>query len=69
MIRAMLELAGKGGVAIGSDMDGALRELIDVEGLPGLTSALLHDGMAPATVAGVIGANAVELLRRALPSG
>ena len=68
MIRAVLDVAGQRQVAIGSDMDGALREVIDVEGLPALTSALLHDGIAPATVAGVMGGNAVELLRRALPS-
>jgi microsomal dipeptidase-like Zn-dependent dipeptidase len=48
-------------------MDGALREVVDTEGLPALTSALLESGLPAPIVAGVMGGNAVELLRRALP--
>ena len=66
-IRATLAAAGDERVAIGSDMDGALRTVIDVEGLPALTSALLDSGIEPAVVAGLMGGNAVEFLRRGLP--
>jgi len=66
-IKATLAAAGEDHVAIGSDMDGALRELIDVEGLPALTSALLEAGLSQRTAAGVMGGNAAELLRRVLP--
>ena len=68
MIKAMLAAVGEHSVAIGSDMDGALRQVIDVQGLPALTSALLGEGVAAATVAAVMGGNAVEFLRRALPA-
>jgi len=68
MIKATLAAAGERNVAIGSDMDGALRETIDVLGLPALTSALLESGLAPNKVAAVMGGNAVELLRGALPT-
>jgi microsomal dipeptidase-like Zn-dependent dipeptidase len=68
MIKATLAAAGERNVAIGSDMDGALREAIDVQGLPALTSALLENGLAPNTVAAVMGGNAVDWLRGALPT-
>ena len=69
-VERSLEVAGPGQVAIGSDMDGALRTVIDVEGLPALTGALLERGIPQATVERVIGGNAIELLRAALePSG
>jgi microsomal dipeptidase-like Zn-dependent dipeptidase len=47
-VKAALAAAGDGHVALGSDMDGALREVIDAEGLPALTSALLDAGGARA---------------------
>jgi microsomal dipeptidase-like Zn-dependent dipeptidase len=67
-IRATLAAAGDSGVGIGSDMDGALRTVIDVAGLPALTSALLAGGVDPTVVGGVMGGNAVEFLRRGLPT-
>ena len=66
MFRAALQAAGPDHVAIGSDMDGALRMLIDVEGLPAIADALLESGLDETLVAGVMGANAVALLRAAL---
>lgn len=66
-IRLAIESAGEDRVAIGSDMDGALRMLIDVEGLPALTTALLESDLRQAIVAGVLGTNAVGFLRGALP--
>ena len=68
MIKAVLSAAGDDRVAIGSDMDGALREVIDMAGLPALTSALFDGGLAPETVAKVMGGNAVALLTNALPA-
>lgn len=59
--------AGADRVALGSDMDGALRMLIGVEGLPALVDAMLDSGLAAESVSGILGANATRLLRAALP--
>jgi membrane dipeptidase len=64
--RAALDAAGSEHVAIGSDMDGALRMLIDVEGLPALADALLAAGLERGAVEGLIGANAAGFLGAAL---
>lgn len=64
--RAALDAAGPDHVGIGSDMDGALRMLIDVEGLPALADALVESGMNEPAVAAVMGGNAVRLLEAAL---
>jgi microsomal dipeptidase-like Zn-dependent dipeptidase len=65
--RAAVDAAGADNVAIGSDMDGALRMLIDVEGLPALAAALLDSGLPADSVSGIMGANAARFLRAALP--
>jgi microsomal dipeptidase-like Zn-dependent dipeptidase len=65
--RAAIDAAGTAHVGIGSDMDGALRMLIDVEGLPALADALLGSGLDTRVVRGVMGGNAAELLRATLP--
>jgi microsomal dipeptidase-like Zn-dependent dipeptidase len=67
-VRAAVSAAGDEHVAIGSDMDGALRTVIDVEGLPALTSQLLESGLDPTVVAGVMGENAVRFLSASLPA-
>ena len=67
MIRRALAAAGDSNVAIGSDMDGALKMLIDAEGLPALADAMLASGLTPDTVSGVLGGNAAALLARGLP--
>ena len=54
-------------MGIGSDMDGALRMLVDVSGLPALTDALLLAGLDENSVRGVMGVNAANLLRQVLP--
>ena len=69
MIRRALDAAGDTNVALGSDMDGALRMLIDVEGLPALVDALLASGLDESVVSGYLGRNAVRFLRIALPAG
>ena len=58
-----VELVGSGSVAIGSDFDGALRMPFDVRGLPALTGALLEAGLDRESVAGIMGANALRILR------
>lgn len=58
-----LELCGADGVAIGSDLDGGLRMLVDAAGYPALTGELLGRGLAPETVAAVMGGNALRMLR------
>ena len=65
-INLAVDSAGAENVAIGSDMDGALKMLVDIEGVPALTDTLLEAGLARETVAGVMGANAARLLGMAL---
>lgn len=67
LIGRLLEAAGRSQVAIGSDMDGALRSPIDAAGLPLLTDGLLEAGVDRSTVEGVMGGNAASFLRAALP--
>lgn len=66
-IALAMDSVGEDHVALGSDMDGALRTVIDVEGLPALGGALLDAGVPAHTVAGVMGANALGWLKAALP--
>ena len=66
-IRTALEACGSDKVGIGSDMDGALKMLIDVEGYPALAGALLESDVPASSVEGVMGRNAIALLREALP--
>ncbi len=61
-----VELGGPAGVAIGSDMDGGLRMVVDAAGLPKVAEALLAAGLTRDVVAGLVGRNAVRLLRAAL---
>jgi membrane dipeptidase len=65
-IRLAVQSAGIANVAVGSDMDGALRTVIDAAGLPALTDALLQAGIDRSIVEGVMGGNAVRLLKEAL---
>jgi microsomal dipeptidase-like Zn-dependent dipeptidase len=62
-IRLALESAGVDRVAIGSDMDGALKMVIDVEGYPALADALLRSDLPARTVEGVMGRNAIAALQ------
>ncbi|MEP7158409.1 MAG: membrane dipeptidase [Chloroflexota bacterium] len=64
-IRLAIESTGADHVALGSDMDGALRMLIDSEGLPALAGALLDSGLSDGVVRAVFGGNAVAQLRKA----
>jgi microsomal dipeptidase-like Zn-dependent dipeptidase len=68
MIRRVLAACGERNVALGSDMDGALKMLIATEGLPALAEALLIDGLSPDVVSGFLRGNAMRFLRSALPA-
>jgi membrane dipeptidase len=68
-IALAFESAGNDHVCLGSDMDGALQTIVDVEGLPALASGMLESGVSASSVEGFLGTNAVDFLRRALPSG
>jgi membrane dipeptidase len=67
MVRRVASEVGEENVAIGSDMDGALRMLIDCEGMPALANAMLAAGMSEEFVSGVFGGSAARFLRNALP--
>jgi membrane dipeptidase len=67
-LKRAVEQAGAQGVAIGSDMDGGLRMVVDAAGLPRLTGELLACGLEPTVVRGILGANALRLLTAALPA-
>ncbi len=57
------ELVGPERIALGSDFDGGLPMPFDVRGLPALTQALLDAGFGADAVAGIMGGNALRLLR------
>jgi membrane dipeptidase len=61
-----LELAGPENVAIGSDMDGGLRMVVDAAGMPAVTEELLRRGHDRETVAAVMGGNALRQLRQVI---
>jgi microsomal dipeptidase-like Zn-dependent dipeptidase len=63
-----LELCGPDGVAVGSDMDGGLRMLVDAAGFPALTGELLRRGVPAPTIAAVMGGNALRALRGVAPT-
>jgi microsomal dipeptidase-like Zn-dependent dipeptidase len=67
-IRLAVDSAGADHVCLGSDMDGALKMLIDVEGLPALADALLQSGIDAESVSAIFGANAARQLRAGLPN-
>jgi len=60
-------VAGPEHVGLGSDFDGAVAVPFDASGMAVLTEALLAAGLDEATIAAVMGGNAVRVLREALP--
>jgi microsomal dipeptidase-like Zn-dependent dipeptidase len=68
MINRVASVVGEENVALGSDMDGALRMLFDCEGLPALADTMLASGMSEESVGGLLGRNAARFLGIALPS-
>jgi membrane dipeptidase len=65
-IRLALEVVGAGGVAIGSDMDGGLRTVVDAASLPLVTQRLLDSGVKADAVSAVLGGNALRTLGHVL---
>ena len=66
-LRFAIDELGAAHVGLGSDLDGALRAVIDAAGMPRIADGLLRAGVAGPDVAAVMGGNAIRLLRRALP--
>lgn len=64
----MLERLGEGGVALGSDFDGALipAEIGDVSGLPALVGAMRQAGYGDELVARICRGNWLDVLRRTI---
>ncbi len=67
-IRFAIELAGAEHVALGSDLDGALRATFDVRGVSLITQGLLDAGLREADVRAVLGGNALRVLWAILPA-
>jgi microsomal dipeptidase-like Zn-dependent dipeptidase len=65
-LRFAVDAFGRKHVALGSDLDGALRSVIDAARYPLLTQGLLDAGMSRKDVAAVMGGNAVRVLRAVL---
>lgn len=66
-IRHAIAVAGEDHVSLGSDHDGAVTTATDVTGLVQLTESLLDAGLAEATIAKVMGGNAMKLFAEQLP--
>jgi microsomal dipeptidase-like Zn-dependent dipeptidase len=54
-------------VALGSDFDGAVTTAFDASQLVQVTQALRQTGFTSAQVAGIMGGNALRVLRAGLP--
>lgn len=69
-IRFAADELGPDHVALGSDLDGALRAVIDVSGAPLVTEGLLRAGVPEDVVVAILGGNAMRVLRAVLvPDG
>jgi microsomal dipeptidase-like Zn-dependent dipeptidase len=70
IVRAIVHavnVAGADHVGLGSDWDGAVAVPIDAAGMVHLTDALLDEGYDDATVARIMGGNAMRVLAETLP--
>lgn len=67
-IRHVVELVGDDHVALGSDYDGAVTTAFDTSRLDAVTQALLDDGLPPASVRKILGANTLRVLLAVLPA-
>src|SRR5262249_33938788 len=66
----VIDVAGEGAPALGSDFDGFItppQGLRDVAALPGLTARLLERGLSRAVVKKLLGENALRVLREVPP--
>ncbi len=63
------DLVGARHVALGSDFDGSVTTSFDTRHLAGIVDALLDNGLSEDEIRGVMGMNALRVLRFALPEG
>lgn len=68
-VRHAAEVVGPEHVALGSDWDGAVPAIVDAAGTVHLTAALIEAGFSDEEVRGIMGGNALRVLRAVLPSG
>ena len=68
-VRHAADVVGAEHVALGSDWDGAVPAIVDAAGTVHLTAALLEAGFSDGEVRGIMGGNALRVLRAVLPSG
>ncbi len=66
-IKHAVSVIGSGGVALGSDYDGAIRAPFDTRGVARITQGLLEAGMSAEDVAKVMGRNTMDFLLANLP--
>lgn len=67
-VRYVANRVGVEHVGIGSDFDGAVRTAFDASGLGQVTQALVSEGFTDEEIRGIMGGNALRILRRTLPS-
>ncbi len=67
-VRHVADLVGVEHVGIGSDFDGAVRTAFDASGLAQLTQALLSEGFTEEEIRGIMGGNALKVIRGGLPA-
>ncbi len=67
-LRHVADLVGVEHVGIGSDFDGAVRTAFDASGLAQLTQALVSEGFTEEEISGIMGGNALRVIRAVLPA-
>ncbi|HUF74729.1 MAG TPA: dipeptidase [Longimicrobiales bacterium] len=67
-VRHAVNVAGIDHVALGSDWDGAVEAVVDAAGTVHLVEALLAEGFSEEQIRGIMGENAVRVLREILPA-
>ena len=68
-IRYVADLVGAEYAALGSDWNGGTKVVIDAPKLVYLTDALLRDGFSEDEVRGIMGENAIRVMKEVLPTG
>jgi len=67
-MRHVIALVGDDFVALGSDYDGGTKVAFDTSQLRSLTQQMLDDGISEGSIRKILGANALRVLRRTLPT-
>lgn len=66
-MRHVIDVVGADHLALGSDYDGGTRVTFDSSQLRSLTQQMIDDGIPPESIPGILGGNAVRVLRATLP--